>query len=134
MKLRQGRKVGRTIYLQRGAEPSDGDALIGVMDTPGLAALIVACCNAEMSKPHAWVPPPIGWAVDMRGPACGAVVPDWLRYGATTHCRKPPDDPIHVEPQRATLPHPDQPHSYRHSLQSGYCLTCNQACGHPIHF
>jgi hypothetical protein len=34
---RQGRKVGRTIYVQRGGDPSDDDELIGVMDTPELA-------------------------------------------------------------------------------------------------
>lgn len=34
---RTGRKVGRTIYAQLGADPSDTDALIGVMDTSELA-------------------------------------------------------------------------------------------------
>lgn len=44
-----GRKVGRTIYLQLGDEPSDRDQLIGVMDTPELAAQAVdaiASCRA----------------------------------------------------------------------------------------
>ena len=36
--LRVGRKVGRTIY--------DGDTLIGVMDTPELAAMVVDAVNA----------------------------------------------------------------------------------------
>lgn len=35
---RTGRHVGRTIYAQAGPEPSDSDLLIGVMDTPELAA------------------------------------------------------------------------------------------------
>ena len=38
MSWRVGRKVGRTVY--------DGDTLIGVMDTPELAAKVVACVNA----------------------------------------------------------------------------------------
>lgn len=42
---RTGRKVGRTIYLQVGPEPSDDDVLIGVMDTPELAALAVQAVN-----------------------------------------------------------------------------------------
>jgi hypothetical protein len=41
---RPGRKVGRTIYAQAGPEPSDGDVLIGVMDTPELAA---EACDAR---------------------------------------------------------------------------------------
>lgn len=42
MTWRTGRKVGRTIYLQTGPEPSDSDPLIGVMDTPELARKAVA--------------------------------------------------------------------------------------------
>lgn len=47
--LRVGRKVGRTIYLQTGTAPSDGDLLIGLMDTSVLAAAVVDAVNA------AWV-------------------------------------------------------------------------------
>jgi len=47
---RVGRKVGRTIYLQRGPEPSDDDPLIGVMDTARLARTAVEAVNA-MQKP-----------------------------------------------------------------------------------
>lgn len=51
MSWRVGKKVGRTIY--------DGDVLIGMMDTPELAALVVAamqkrdalCCLREISDP-----------------------------------------------------------------------------------
>lgn len=47
MKWRVGRKVGRTIYLMGGDEPSDNDTLIGVMDDPDLAAEVVRCVNGE---------------------------------------------------------------------------------------
>ena len=43
---RTGRKVGRTIYVQVGDDPSDGDHLIGVMDTPELAQEAVDGVNA----------------------------------------------------------------------------------------
>lgn len=42
---RTGRKVGRTIYLQHGDEPSDDDQLIGVMDSPDLAERVVMAVN-----------------------------------------------------------------------------------------
>jgi hypothetical protein len=45
MTYRTGRKVGRTIYHQVGPEPSDDDELIGLMDTPVLAALFVFAMN-----------------------------------------------------------------------------------------
>lgn len=44
---RVGRKVGRTIYRQVGAEPSDDDVLIGVMDTVSLAQLACASVNGD---------------------------------------------------------------------------------------
>lgn len=44
---RTGRKVGRTIYEQRGDEPSDEDELIGVMDTIELAEEAVVAINAS---------------------------------------------------------------------------------------
>lgn len=44
-RIRQGRKVGRTLYRQLGSEPSDEDPLIGVVDTPAYAQLIVAAVN-----------------------------------------------------------------------------------------
>lgn len=43
---RTGRKVGRTIYAQGQEEPSDHDALIGVMDTRALAREAVEAHNA----------------------------------------------------------------------------------------
>lgn len=42
---RTGRKVGRTVYAQIGSEPSDNDVLIGVFDTPGLAAAAIDAHN-----------------------------------------------------------------------------------------
>jgi len=44
-KWRVGRKVGRTIYVQAGDEPSDNDQLIGVMDSPELAQAAVNAVN-----------------------------------------------------------------------------------------
>lgn len=46
---RTGRKVGRTIYAQMGPEPSDDDPLIGVMDTPDLAHLVVRAVNDTLA-------------------------------------------------------------------------------------
>lgn len=47
---RTGTSVGRTVYIQRGDGPSQGDHLIGLMDTPALAALIVAAVNAYVAN------------------------------------------------------------------------------------
>ncbi len=47
---RVGMKVGRTIYEQQGDEPSESDPLIGVMDTPELAAEAVAALNAARGQ------------------------------------------------------------------------------------
>lgn len=45
-KLRQGRKVARALYEQQGPEPADTDPIVGLVDTPELAARIVATVNA----------------------------------------------------------------------------------------
>jgi hypothetical protein len=45
-KWRVGRKVGRTIYIQSGDTPSDGDELIGLMDSIELAQEAVDAVNA----------------------------------------------------------------------------------------
>lgn len=42
---RTGRKLGRTIYMQIGPEPSDEDEFIGLMDTADLAEQIVVSHN-----------------------------------------------------------------------------------------
>ena len=48
---RTGRKLGRTIYEQLGADPSGDDTLIGVMDSPGLAAAACHAHNALLDFP-----------------------------------------------------------------------------------
>lgn len=45
---RTGRKVGRTIYAVLGDAVSDADTLIGMLDTPELAAEAVAAHNREL--------------------------------------------------------------------------------------
>ena len=45
MPLRIGRSIGRTLYVQTGDEASKEDLLIGVMDSPELAALVVEAMN-----------------------------------------------------------------------------------------
>lgn len=47
---RVGRKLGRTIYIQKGDEPSDDDQFIGVMDTPELAQIVVVAVNRVNSR------------------------------------------------------------------------------------
>jgi hypothetical protein len=47
VRLRQGRKVGRTLYIQHAEEPSNGDVLVGMVDSRELAARIVAAFNGE---------------------------------------------------------------------------------------
>ncbi len=46
---RTGRHVGRTIYEQLSDGPSDDDTLIGVMDSPELAAEACRCHNAMLA-------------------------------------------------------------------------------------
>lgn len=50
-KWRCGRKVGRTIYAQLGSEPSDDDVLIGMMDSPEIAAEVVDSHNSYREWP-----------------------------------------------------------------------------------
>lgn len=66
---RAGRKVGRTIYAMRGYD-RDADVLIGVMDTPALAANAVAAHNArlELGQDVEDVEPVFG---EQTGPAPG---------------------------------------------------------------
>lgn len=47
---RTGRSVGRTVYRMVGAEAAKADILIGVMDTPDLAAQVVAAVNEQRSR------------------------------------------------------------------------------------
>lgn len=46
MIMRQGRRVGRTLYWQQGEEPSDSDPVIGLVDYPQIAAAVVRAFNA----------------------------------------------------------------------------------------
>jgi hypothetical protein len=46
MKLRVGRKLGRTIYIQPLQESTDSDPVIGMMDSRELAEMIVSTFNS----------------------------------------------------------------------------------------
>lgn len=50
MELRQGRKVGRTLYTQFGPDPSDDDQLVGLVDTEELAAAICEAFNGGRNQ------------------------------------------------------------------------------------
>lgn len=52
LKLRQGRRVGRTLYEQTGPEPSEDDPIIGLVDNPELAATIVDAVNTLHDRAH----------------------------------------------------------------------------------
>ena len=47
---RTGRRVGRTIYARYGDDDASTDVLIGVMDTPELAAEAVLAHNALLAR------------------------------------------------------------------------------------
>jgi hypothetical protein len=47
---RTGTSVGRTIYIQSGDVPSKQDKLIGMMDTPAMADLVVVAVNYWMAR------------------------------------------------------------------------------------
>ena len=49
LSTRHGRKVQRHLYWQRGPEPADDDPPVGMVDTPELAALVVAAVNTWAS-------------------------------------------------------------------------------------
>lgn len=48
MKLRTGRKLGQTIYIQMGDEPSDDDELLGLIIDPARATVLVQIANGEI--------------------------------------------------------------------------------------
>jgi hypothetical protein len=50
MTWRTGRKLGRTLYEQVGAEPSDDDKLLGLMDTGTLAEFVVHAMNTYETR------------------------------------------------------------------------------------
>lgn len=45
MRLRVGRHLGRTIYIQPADQPTDDDVVVGMVDTASLAELIVRTVN-----------------------------------------------------------------------------------------
>lgn len=47
---RVGRKLGRTIYVSLDPDEPDNDLLIGIMDIPALAKMVVETHNASL--PH----------------------------------------------------------------------------------
>jgi hypothetical protein len=52
------------LYQQAGDEPADDDPIVGLVDTPELAALIVAAVNAyhvpAVTCPQEWTPEQAG--------------------------------------------------------------------------
>lgn len=56
VRWRTGWSAGRTIYAMSGAEPSDRDRLIGMMDTPELAAAACFAHNEVLDRPAARLP------------------------------------------------------------------------------
>lgn len=48
---RVGRSLGRTLYIQLGDAPAKRDIVIGMVDTPALAHLIVDTLNAYRIEP-----------------------------------------------------------------------------------
>lgn len=48
--MRAGRKVGRTLYLHRADDPDGDGVLVGMMDTPQLAALVVEAFNEAVRR------------------------------------------------------------------------------------
>jgi len=47
---RVGRKLGRTIYRQLGAEPSWDDPFLGIMETRDLAEQVVEAHNRDLGE------------------------------------------------------------------------------------
>lgn len=48
-RFRTGRSLGRTVYAQVGDEPSDDDLLVGMMETPYMAELVVELLNRHLT-------------------------------------------------------------------------------------
>lgn len=47
MKIRQGRKNGRNLYLQLGREPSDSDPCLGFIIDPAVARAMLDVLNSH---------------------------------------------------------------------------------------
>lgn len=52
LRMRVGTSIGRTLYLQRGQEPSSLDDVIGMVDTPDLARKIAEAWNEYWPEPE----------------------------------------------------------------------------------
>ena len=46
--FRTGRKLGRTVYAMASVVPSDEDVLVGVMETPYMASVVVDLLNLRL--------------------------------------------------------------------------------------
>lgn len=60
---RVGRSLGRTLYLQEGAEPSKTDRLLGLMESTTLATEVVRAMNqadGQAGGPQYWSPKNLG--------------------------------------------------------------------------
>lgn len=49
VRLRQGRRVSKTIYVQQGEQPADSDPLVGYIEDGQLAGQIVRVFNAAQA-------------------------------------------------------------------------------------
>lgn len=56
MKLRTGRKLDLTLYIQMGDEPSDDDELLGLFLDPARASLFVEIVNGERPPLNPQIP------------------------------------------------------------------------------
>ena len=50
LRMRTGRRLGRTLYILDPGDDRDADKCIGIVDTPAQAAVIVAAVNAAEER------------------------------------------------------------------------------------
>jgi len=55
---RTGRRQPRNIYIQHGEEPTEYDQMIGNMDSPVLARLVVDAVNQYQPPDNTYLPKP----------------------------------------------------------------------------
>jgi hypothetical protein len=60
MEFRVGRKAKRTIYVQLGDLASNDDTLIGIADTPEIAAVLIEGANELLRQRPAMTPEDLG--------------------------------------------------------------------------
>jgi hypothetical protein len=100
MKLRTGRHLDRTIYIQNGDEPSDNDELLGLIIDPARAKLLIDIANGDV-PPFSPAPPQWIAVEDQHGPSDSAFC--WVygpssgialgRYDGTWHAWSQPLSP-----------------------------------------